>query len=82
MALMEKAAGQGHAWAMHELARRYGTMNEDEQGLAWITKAAEAGLPGSMFSLGRACRILLATSSARTLDPRPPVSRVKWHPAT
>ena len=52
MKLLEKAAGQGHAYASVELARVYWTRTEYELSVEWKTKAAEAGLPRAMFSLG------------------------------
>ena len=55
MALMEKAAGQGHAYAMYELGVTHYIWEEYEQAVGWYTKAAEAGLPKAMFNL--ACRL-------------------------
>ena len=52
MALLEKAAGQGHAYAMHELAGVHHVRNEHEQAMKWYTKGAEAGLSRAMFELG------------------------------
>ena len=52
MALLEKAAGQGHAYAMATLGRMYDNREEHEQAVQWFTKGAEAGLPEAMFSLG------------------------------
>ena len=49
---MEKAAGQGHAYAMFELGQIHRVRKEDEQAVAWFTKGAEAGLPKAMYSLG------------------------------
>ena len=51
-ALLQKAAGQGHAYAMDWLRGIHHTRNEYEQALKWATKAAEAGLPGAMYDLG------------------------------
>jgi len=51
-ALLETAAGQGHAYAMLRLAQIHYARKEPEQALAWNTKAAEAGLPGAMYNLG------------------------------
>jgi hypothetical protein len=51
MALLEKAAGQGHAYAMRELGALHRERKEYEQALKWFTKGAEAGLPLSMFNL-------------------------------
>jgi len=45
MALLEKAAGQGHAHAMHTMGSIHDTRKEVEQAVAWYTKGAEAGLP-------------------------------------
>jgi len=55
--LLEKAAGQGHAYAMHELAKLHTVRNQFEQGEEWLTEAAEAGLPKAMFNLGRAVQV-------------------------
>jgi len=52
MALMEKAAGQGHAYAMSELACVHKIRNEHERAVEWYTKGAEAGLPVARFNLG------------------------------
>jgi TPR repeat protein len=52
MALLEKAAGQGHAHAMFVLGGIHYLWKEHEQAVAWQTKAAEAGLPDAMFDLG------------------------------
>jgi TPR repeat protein len=52
MALLEKAAGQGHAYAMFELGQIHNVRREYEQAVAWYTKGAEAGLPRAMFYLG------------------------------
>ena len=52
MALLEKAAGQGHAYAMYELGSIHDVRKEHEQAVAWFTKSAEAGLPKAMFNLG------------------------------
>jgi hypothetical protein len=55
VALLEKAAGQGHAYAMEMLESIYHDWKEYEQALKWATKGAEAGLPKAMFILG--CRL-------------------------
>jgi TPR repeat protein len=55
MALMEKAAGQGHAYAMLGLGQTHSKRNEHEHAVAWFTKGAVAGLPIAMFYL--ACRL-------------------------
>jgi len=52
MALLEKAAGQGHAHAMRMLGGIYTTMKEHERAVGWFTKSAEAGLPDAMCCLG------------------------------
>jgi TPR repeat protein len=52
VALLEKAAGQGHAYAMYVLATIHVTREGYEQAVAWFTKGAEAGLPKAMFELG------------------------------
>jgi len=52
MALLEKAAGQGHAYAMKVLGSIHSARDEHEQAVGWFTKGAEAGLPGAMFALG------------------------------
>ena len=52
MALLEKSAGQGHAYAMYTLECIHRVRKEDEKSLKWVTKGAEAGLPVAMFSLG------------------------------
>ena len=45
MAHMEKAAGQGHAYAMFYMGIIRRVRKEDEQAVQWYTKGAEAGLP-------------------------------------
>jgi len=52
-ALLEQAAGQGHAYAMEALGHIQYVRKEYEQAVAWLTKGAEAGLPRAMRSLGR-----------------------------
>jgi TPR repeat protein len=52
MALLEKAARQGHVYAMSALAATHRKRTEHEQAIEWISKAAEAGLPNAMFNLG------------------------------
>jgi len=52
MALLEKAAGQGHAYAMHWLGLLHHQLKEHEHTVEWYTKAAEAGLPKAMYDLG------------------------------
>jgi len=51
MALLEKAAGQGHAYAMHSLGELHDERKEHERAVGWYTKGAEAGLPKAMLSL-------------------------------
>jgi len=45
MALMEQAAGQGHAYAMDTLGSIHSVREEHVLAMEWATKAAEAGLP-------------------------------------
>ena len=52
MAFLEKAAGQGLAYAMQWLGNDHHEREEFEQAVGWLTKAAEAGLPGATFNLG------------------------------
>jgi len=52
MALLEKAAAQGHAYAMSVLGETHAERKEHEQATEWFTKAAETGLPGAMYNLG------------------------------
>jgi len=52
MALLEKAAGQGHVYAMLKLGDIHYMRKEYEQSVKWYTKGAEAGLPKAMFRLG------------------------------
>jgi hypothetical protein len=52
MALLEKAAGQGHAYAMLMLANFLFVKKEYERAAHWYTKGAETGLPKAMFALG------------------------------
>ena len=51
-ALLEQAAGQGHAYAMDALGCIHRERGEYEQAVAWVLKGAEAGLPRAMFDLG------------------------------
>jgi TPR repeat protein len=55
VARLEKAAGQGHVYAMYALGRIHHVRKEYEQAVSWCTKAAEAGLSDAMFSLGLEC---------------------------
>ena len=57
MALLEKAAGQGHAYAMFTLGAVHFLWNEHEEAVRWYTKSAEAGLPKAMFNLGRVVQV-------------------------
>ena len=52
MALLEMAAGQGHAYAMEALGSIHGKRKEYEQAVAWYSKGADSGLPLAMFCLG------------------------------
>jgi hypothetical protein len=52
MALLEKAAEQGHAYAMNALGVIHDGQNEHENAVVWLTQGAEAGLPKAMFNLG------------------------------
>jgi hypothetical protein len=52
MALLEKAAGQGHAYAMTTLREVHHMREEHEQAVEWYTKGAEAGLPTAMYNAG------------------------------
>jgi TPR repeat protein len=52
MALLEQAAGQGHAYAMHTIGCIHDIRNAHEQAVTWYTKGAEAGVPKSQFNLG------------------------------
>jgi len=48
---MEKAAGQGHAYAMIQLGGIHRVRKEYEQTVKWFTMGAMAGLPMAKFSL-------------------------------
>jgi len=48
VALLEQAAGQGHAYAIHTLGSIHQEWKEHERSVQWFTKGAEAGLPGSI----------------------------------
>jgi len=52
MALLEKAARQGHARAMLLLGQLHDKRLEPEQATVWLAKAAETGLPTAMFHFG------------------------------
>jgi len=52
VALLEQAAGQGHAYAMFTMGDIHYARKEHEQAVAWYSKGAEAGLPKAMFNLG------------------------------
>ena len=45
MALLENAAGQGHAYAMNKLGSIHDGRMKYERAVHWFTKGAEAGLP-------------------------------------
>jgi hypothetical protein len=51
MVLLEKAAGQGHAYAMYEMGCIHNVRKEHEQAVEWFNKGAEAGLPKATFNL-------------------------------
>jgi len=57
MALLEKAAGQGHAYAMIVMGSILSARKEYEQTVKWLTKGAEAGCPAAMYSLGEAVQV-------------------------
>jgi len=50
-ALLEQAAGQGHAYAMEALGGIHLMRKEHFLAVEWYTKGAEAGLPRAMFVL-------------------------------
>ena len=50
--LLEKAAGQGHAYAMLKLAEIYDSTKEYDIAFGWLEKGAETGLPQAMYNLG------------------------------
>jgi hypothetical protein len=52
MALLDKAAGQGHAYATYALGCVHKQRKEYEQAMGWMRKAAETGLPKAMCHLG------------------------------
>jgi len=52
VALLERAAVQGHVHAMYALGSHLHEREEHEQAVRWLTTAAEAGLPYAMFNLG------------------------------
>ena len=53
-ALLERAAGQGHAYAMLALGGVHRERKEYEPAAEWLTKGAEAGLPDAdaTYNLG------------------------------
>jgi len=51
-ALLEQAAGQGHAYAMDTLGAIHTARKEHEQALTWFTKGAESGLPRAQYNIG------------------------------
>ena len=52
MALLEQAAGQGHAYAMSAMGDIHDVRNEHVLDVEWCTKAAEAGLPKASSASG------------------------------
>jgi len=67
IALLEKAAGQGHACAMDALHDIFLNRHEYVQAVGWMTKAAEAGLPAAkaalpdaLFNLVGHCRLTVS----------------------
>jgi TPR repeat protein len=66
LALLEKAAGQGHAYAMHALGCIYHETQEYVLTVEWFTKGAEAGLPKAKFNLGRGLHSLTSQLNLRT----------------
>ena len=52
IALLEKAAGQGHAYAMNMLGGIHCVRKEQERALEWHIQGAEAGLPVAKLMLG------------------------------
>ena len=52
LALLEKAARQGHVYAMFCLGQTHSDRKEHVHAVKWLTEAAEAGLPQAMFNLG------------------------------
>jgi len=51
MALVEKAAGQGHVHAMDMLGQIHTVRKQHERAAEWYAKGAEAGLPNTMYNL-------------------------------
>jgi len=49
---LEKAAGQGHAYAMYELGCIHTVRTEYAHAVEWYTKSAQAGLPRAMHNVG------------------------------
>jgi TPR repeat protein len=52
MALIEQAAGQGHAYAMCDVGGVHHVREEYEQAAKWFTKVAEARLPKASIMSG------------------------------
>ena len=50
--LLDKAAGQGHAYAMNALGGIHLARKPPEHALEWFTKGAEAGLPRASSTSG------------------------------
>ena len=51
MALLKKAAGQGHVYAMTQLAEIHVQRKEFQHALEWYMKGAEAGYPRAMHNI-------------------------------
>ena len=58
MALLEKAARQGHMHAAVALGDFHHARGECAQAVEWFTQCAEAGVPRAMFSLGQALTLV------------------------
>jgi len=69
-ALLEKAAGQGHACAMNVLGSIHSVRKEHEQAVAWYRKGVEVGLPKASSTSGPA--------SKRGRVWRPRTTRRRW----
>jgi len=55
VALLERAARQGHAHAMPWLGNMHHKRKEYGQATEWFMRGAKAGLPDSMIGPGRCC---------------------------
>jgi TPR repeat protein len=71
--LLEKAAEQGHAYAMEELGSMYYERDVHELALDWYTKAADAGLPRAKLNVGY---MLENAEGVAAPDPR---AALKWY---